>query len=275
MLEMVSEFGRRRRGVFGLAVSVMVAVAVVLSPVAEAAKKGRAVSEAEANGTFQTADGLKSMKIQALGLGGPDNPGYGLQLEFQVRAKRAQEPFVFGGYGNIAADVGRFTPEGKNYDGCTIGLKFVRSGTVTVTQKGSCDLLGRTVAGSYKKSKPGVPTFSDLSEPQSESLWATFAGGFGSNTYSNLLVRAQTITYKVEVKAKQVLSVRLSDTARVNFSVFGPDGQLEPDSGGITEMGGLVDVPGVYSLLVALNPEQKFGLKPIPFDITIEVANQV
>ncbi len=248
------------------------AVGLICQPV-DAAKKPRIVSEAEANGSFATPDGLRMVKVLALGLGGPDNPGYGLQLEFQTKARKNQEPFVIGGYGSIAGDAARFTPEGAAYSDCTINAKFVRAGVLTVTQKGSCDLLGRTVAGNYRKTS-ATAKFLDISEPESASLYATFVNGVGTNTYTDRLYRGQTVTYKVDVKAGQVLSAGLDRPDAVNMSLFDPDGDLEPDTGGISELTSVMERAGVYSIVVSLNPEMKLATNPFDFAVTIGVKNQ-
>jgi hypothetical protein len=229
-------------------------IGLICQPV-EAAKKPRIVSEAEANGSFSTPDGLRMVKVLALGLGGPDNPGYGLQLEFQTKARKNQEPFVIGGYGSIAGDAARFTPEGAAYSDCT------------------CDLLGRTVAGTYRKTGT-TAKFLDISEPESASLFATFVNGVGTNTYTDRLYRGQTVTYKVDVKAGQVLSAGLDRPDAVHMSLFDPDGDLEPDAGGISELTSVMERAGVYSIVVSLNPEMKLATNPFDFAVTIGVKNQ-
>lgn len=129
----------------------------------------KSVSNKEVTGTFKTADGTNSVKIFPVGKGGLDNPGYNLQLEFFASIKLGPNGNSNGntgtlsGYAPIKGDTATFTPEGMEYEKCTITLKFVKAGVLKVTQKGDCGFVSDviTTEGLYKKVSSAKPKFTE------------------------------------------------------------------------------------------------------------------
>jgi hypothetical protein len=234
----------------------------------------KAVSATEVNGTFRSADGKTTLRLFSLGRGGLDNPGFGLQVEFQVTQKKNAWPMIFGGYGTIRADRASFSPTDTS-DLCDLTLSFVKKGSLTVRQSGSRDLdRPATLAGSYMKISGKEPAFSNIISPKDESLFATFVGGTGSNTYDDILLGSQVRGYKVEVKAGQVLSLSVTPQTHVYLSLFEPNGELAPDSGGVSELTGKIEVSGLYEVKVELDSPYRRHFVEYDYNVTIGVQNQ-
>lgn len=143
------------------------ALAFSFLPTAFAQRK--AVGNKEVTGTFRTADGANEVKIFPVGRGGPDSPGYNLQVEFFASVKLGPDGDARGnagtlsGYAPIEGDTATFTPPGLEYDNCTITMKFVRPGVLTIKQKGDCGFISDviTTAGDYKKVSGAKPKFTE------------------------------------------------------------------------------------------------------------------
>lgn len=125
------------------------------------------VSNKEVTGTFKTADGANSVKIFPVGKGGLDHPGYNLQVEFFASLKLGENGEANGntgtlsGFAPIKGDTATFTPDGMEYDKCTVTLKFVKVGVLKITQKGDCGFISDmiTTEGTYKKVSSAKPKF--------------------------------------------------------------------------------------------------------------------
>lgn len=135
------------------------------------------VSSKEVNGTFTTADRLKTIKILSVGKGGVDSPletlrerpGYNLQVKISIWS----EPFPKGdypgqgelnGYAKIVGDLATFIPDGIDANKCTINMKFKRSGILVIDQKGSCIFVNGDslkTGGTYQKRSSSKPIFQD------------------------------------------------------------------------------------------------------------------
>lgn len=239
---------------------------------AEAARK--AVSATEVNGTFRSADGKTTLMLLSLGRGGFDSPGFGLRMEIRTTVKKGSVPLIFGGYGSIKADQAFASPE-ETSDRCDLTLTFVKNGALSVKQQGSCDLdRPGTLAGSFRKVATKEPVFTDVASAMNESLVVGFAGGIGSNSYTNSLVGSQVRGYRVELKAGQVLTLAIAPRKVAYMSLFGPTGDLEPDSGGMSEMATKIDVAGVYEVKIQLLAPYNRHYVGYEYSVTIGVENQ-
>jgi len=135
----------------------------------ETSAQRKSVSAKEVNGTFKTADGANEVKIFSVGRGGLDNPGYSLQVEFFASLKLGPDGDARGntgflsGFARIEGDTATFTPEGMEYEKCSITIKFVKLGVLKIKQKGDCGFVNDMISteGDYKKTSGAKPKFSE------------------------------------------------------------------------------------------------------------------
>lgn len=133
---------------------------------ASAQTSRKSVSAAEVNGTFRMNFQGKfrkfSNEVKILALGG-GKIRFALDLVYPYTTRSGEPSVNMGGLDDeakIEADVAKYTSEdGK----CTITIKFVRAGTIKVTQDGTdgaCGFGHNVMAdGTYKKVSSKKPNF--------------------------------------------------------------------------------------------------------------------
>lgn len=144
-------------------------LSIVIFGAQEVFSQRKSVSAKEVNGTFQTADGANEIKVFSVGRGGLDNPGYSLQVELFASLKLGPDGDARGntgflsGFAKIEGDTATFTPEGMEYEKCTITMKFIKSGVLKVTQKGECGFINDMISteGTYRKTSGAKPKFTE------------------------------------------------------------------------------------------------------------------
>ncbi len=128
----------------------------------------KSVSAAEVNGTFRDyfggkyKDSYNEIKILALG-GGKLRVAFELVYPYTMaNGEPMANTGTAEGTATIEGDTATFTP--PETEGCTITIKFVKRGTIEVSQEGVSDCgFGFNVnsQGNYKKSSGGKPKFSE------------------------------------------------------------------------------------------------------------------
>ena len=152
-----------------LQLAIVAAVSMVFAGGASAQKTRASVSAAEVNGTYKMnfrgkfASFSNEVKLLALGRG---RVRVAMDLVYPYTLRNG-EPMVnmgtLDGEASIDADVAVYKSEGT--DQCTITIRFVRPGTIEITQSESVCGFGHNVTadGTYKKISSRKPRF-DISQ---------------------------------------------------------------------------------------------------------------
>ena len=139
---------------------------VVLSPVNGFAQSRKAVAASEVNGTFRMnftgkfKNNSNEIKILALG-GGKLRVSMELLYPYMVGSERTANMGSLNGEADIMGDTAVYSS--REFGPCTITLKFVKPGTLKVTQEGmdfDCG-FGHNVRsdGTYRKVSSKKPRF--------------------------------------------------------------------------------------------------------------------
>ncbi len=79
-----------------------------------------------------------------------------------------------------------------------------------------------------------------------------FANGASSATVKGTIRGLGYIDYLVNIRAGQVLTLKLSGSRSAELVIFDPDGENVPDAAGIREMVSQIDVGGDYKVRVLM-----------------------